>query len=187
MTTKQPVKEIVSRVVPLLIDDVDTDQIIPARFLKTTQKAGLGAQLFNDWRGKQFKPVEGARILLAGQNFGCGSSREHAVWALTDAGIAAVVARSFADIFRNNALKNGLVPVVVDEKVHAYLASARADDDGLQLTIDVATAQLTLPDGEVVSFPLEPFARRCLVEGIDELDYLVRHEADIAAFEARRA
>ncbi|HWE28948.1 MAG TPA: 3-isopropylmalate dehydratase small subunit [Polyangia bacterium] len=182
-----PVKTVVSRVTPLYIDDVDTDQIIPARFLKTTQKAGLGAQLFNDWRGKQFQPVDGARILLAGENFGCGSSREHAVWALTDAGFAAVVARSFADIFRNNALKNGLVPVAVDEKVHAYLKQARSDDANLQLSIDVATAQLTLPDGEVVSFPLDPFARRCLVEGIDELDYLVRHEADIAAFEARRA
>jgi 3-isopropylmalate/(R)-2-methylmalate dehydratase small subunit len=181
-----PVKQILSRVVPLLIDDVDTDQIIPARFLKTTQKAGLGQQLFNDWRGKQYQPVAGAGILLAGVNFGCGSSREHAVWALTDAGIQAVVARSFADIFRNNALKNGLVPVAVDEKVHAYLVQARADDEALQLSIDVAAAQLTLPDGEVVSFPLDPFARRCLVEGIDELDYLVRHEADIAAFEARR-
>ena len=180
------VDKIHSRVVPLLVDDVDTDQIIPARFLKTTQKVGLGAQLFADWRGKQFQPIEGARILLAGENFGCGSSREHAVWALTDAGFQAVVARSFADIFRNNALKNGLVPVAVDDEVHAYLKKACAADAALELAIDVGRAELRLPDGEVVAFPLDPFARRCLTEGIDELDYLIRHEAEIASFEARR-
>jgi len=179
------VEKISSRVTPLLIDDVDTDQIIPARFLKTTEKKGLGEKLFADWRGSRFIPEAGARILLAGDNFGCGSSREHAVWALTDAGFGAVVARSFADIFRNNALKNGLVPVAVDEHLHRFLREARTADANLTLTVDVRTAQLILPDGEAVSFPIDPFAQKCLVEGIDEMDYLRRQDAAITAYEAR--
>ena len=181
------VEKIVSRVLPLLADDVDTDQIIPARYLKTTEKKGLGQVLFNDWRGTRFIPDSDAHILLAGHNFGCGSSREHAVWALTDAGIQAVVARSFADIFRANAMKNGLVPVMVDEHLHKFLREARAANVDLKLTIDVRTAQLILPDGEAVTFPIDPFAQKCLVEGIDELDYLKRNETAIAAFEARGA
>jgi 3-isopropylmalate/(R)-2-methylmalate dehydratase small subunit len=181
-----PVVKITSRVVPLLVDDVDTDQIIPARFLKTTEKKGLGEKLFADWRDSRFVPEAGARILLAGDNFGCGSSREHAVWALTDAGFGAVVARSFADIFRNNALKNGLVPVAVDEHLHRFLREARSANAAMTLTVDVRAAQLVLPDGEAVAFPLDPFAQKCLVEGIDELDYLRRQETAIAAHESRQ-
>jgi 3-isopropylmalate/(R)-2-methylmalate dehydratase small subunit len=179
------VEKIVSRVLPLLADDVDTDQIIPARYLKTTEKKGLGQVLFNDWRGTRFIPDDDAHILLAGHNFGCGSSREHAVWALTDAGFQAVVARSFADIFRANAMKNGLVPVTVDEHLHKFLREARATNAGLRVTIDVRAATLILPDGETVQFPIDPFAQKCLVEGIDELDYLRRNETAIAAYEAR--
>jgi 3-isopropylmalate/(R)-2-methylmalate dehydratase small subunit len=181
-----PVEKISSRVIPLPGDDVDTDQIIPARFLKTTEKKGLGQNLFADWRGSRFVPEEGARILLAGHNFGCGSSREHAVWALVDAGFGAVVARSFADIFRANALKNGLVPVVVDEHLHQFLRETRAAHVDMTLTVDVRAATLILPDGETVGFALDPFAQKCLVEGIDELDYLIRQEPAVAAFEARR-
>jgi 3-isopropylmalate/(R)-2-methylmalate dehydratase small subunit len=181
------VDKFTSRLLPLLADDVDTDQIIPARYLKTTQKKGLGQVLFNDWRGSRFIPDDDAHILLAGHNFGCGSSREHAVWALTDAGIQAVVARSFADIFRANAMKNGLVPVVVDEHLHKYLRETRAANADLRIAIDVRTATLILPDGETVSFAIDPFAQKCLVEGIDELDYLTRNEAAIAAYEARGA
>jgi 3-isopropylmalate/(R)-2-methylmalate dehydratase small subunit len=170
-----------SRVNPLLVDDVDTDQIIPARFLKTTSRAGLGAQLFADWRGGRFDGANDARILLAGNNFGCGSSREHAVWALTDFGFEAVIARSFADIFRANSLKNGLVPVAVDANVHKFLV----ENPGVEVTVDVARAMLVLPDGEEVAFPLDPFARQCLTQGIDELEYLRRHETAIAVWEAR--
>jgi 3-isopropylmalate/(R)-2-methylmalate dehydratase small subunit len=181
-----PVEKITSRVLPLLADDVDTDQIIPARYLKTTEKKGLGQHLFADWRGSRYLPDESARILLAGHNFGCGSSREHAVWALVDAGIGAVIARSFADIFRNNALKNGLVPVVVDEHLHQFLREARAVNHGLMLTVDVRASGLILPDGETVPFGLDPFAQKCLVEGIDELDYLLRHAGQVLAYESRR-
>jgi 3-isopropylmalate/(R)-2-methylmalate dehydratase small subunit len=179
-----PVEKITSRVVPLIVDDIDTDQIIPARFLKTTEKVGLGQHLFADWRVR-FRPDAEAHILLAGANFGCGSSREHAVWALTDGGFAAVVAPSFADIFRANALKNGLVPVAVEPPLHAFLRDALAGNVDMVLTVDVRQGELTLPDGERVAFPLEPFARRCLVEGIDELAYIQKHEALIAAYEAR--
>jgi 3-isopropylmalate/(R)-2-methylmalate dehydratase small subunit len=166
---------------PLVVDDVDTDQIIPARFLKTTERAGLGAHLFADWRGSRFDDHNDAGILLAGNNFGCGSSREHAVWALRDFGFAAVIAPSFADIFRANALKNRLVPVTVDGELHRHLAGNAARP----VTIDVARAMLVLADGDEVPFPLDPFARRCLVEGIDELEYLRRHEPAIAAWETR--
>lgn len=172
-----------SRCNPLLVDDVDTDQIIPARFLKTTGRAGLGAQLFADWRGARFDAAAEARVLLAGNNFGCGSSREHAVWALVDFGFEAVIARSFADIFRANALKNGLVPVAVQADVHRFLV----EHPGVEVTIDVARAALVLPDGEEVAFPLDPFARQCLTHGVDELDYLRRHETAIAVWEARHA
>ncbi len=181
------VQSIRSRLNPLVVDDVDTDQIIPARFLKTTERKGLGAHLFADWRGGRFDAAErDARILLAGNNFGCGSSREHAVWALTDFGFQAVIAPSFADIFRANALKNGLVTVQVDAHLHRFLAEARWSDPALTVTVDVARAVLQLPDHEEVAFPLDPFARRCLVEGIDELEYLRRHEPQIARYEAAR-
>jgi 3-isopropylmalate/(R)-2-methylmalate dehydratase small subunit len=170
-----------SRCNHLLVDDVDTDQIIPARFLKTIGRAGLGAQLFADWRGAGFDAAGEGRILLAGNNFGCGSSREHAVWALTDFGFEAVIARSFADIFRANALKNGLVPVAVDGDVHRFLV----EHPEVEVIVDVGRAALIMPDGEAVTFPLDPFARRCLTEGIDELEYLRRHETSIAVWEAR--
>jgi 3-isopropylmalate/(R)-2-methylmalate dehydratase small subunit len=185
-----------SRCNPLLVDDVDTDQIIPARFLKTIGRAGLGAQLFADWRGARFDAASDARVLLAGNNFGCGSSREHAVWALADFGFEAVIARSFADIFRANALKNGLVPVAVEADVHRFLV----ENPTAEVTVDVARATLILPDGlgpsgaaggaersetiEVV-FPLDPFAQKCLTHGIDELEYLRGHETAIAVWEAR--
>ena len=170
-----------SRCNHLVVDDVDTDQIIPARFLKTIGRAGLGAQLFADWRGSRFDAAGDGRILLAGGNFGCGSSREHAVWALADFGFEAVVARSFADIFRANALKNGLVPVAVPDDAHRFLV-AHAD---AEILVDVARAQLLMPDGESVPFPLDEFARKCLTQGIDELEYLRQHETAIAVWEAR--
>jgi 3-isopropylmalate/(R)-2-methylmalate dehydratase small subunit len=176
-----------SRVNPLPVDDVDTDQIIPARFLKTTGRVGLGANLFADWRGSRFDASSDARILLAGNNFGCGSSREHAVWALTDFGFQAVIATSFADIFKANALKNGLVPVAVEGAVHKYLSSARAADADVSVRIDVRKTVVVLPDGEEVPFPLDPFARRCLVDGIDELEYLRQHDTQIGEWEARHA
>jgi 3-isopropylmalate/(R)-2-methylmalate dehydratase small subunit len=170
-----------SRCNALLADDVDTDQIIPARFLKTIGRTGLGAQLFADWRGGRFDATGSGRVLLAGNNFGCGSSREHAVWALADFGFEAVIARSFADIFRANALKNGLLPVAVEANVHRLLV----DNPEAEVTIDVGRATLLLPNHEEVPFPLDPFARKCLTQGIDELDYLRTHETAIAVWEAR--
>jgi 3-isopropylmalate/(R)-2-methylmalate dehydratase small subunit len=185
---------ITSRTVVLPVDNVDTDQIIPARFLKATSKVGLGEKLFADWRldaAGQPKPdfvlnqpeAKGAQILVAGDNFGCGSSREHAPWALCDYGFRAVISTSIADIFRNNALKNGLIPVVVDAAVHAKLLAA----PGREVTISVADQTLTLGDGTQAKFPIDPFARFCLLNGVDELEFLLSQEAAIGAFEARRA
>jgi 3-isopropylmalate/(R)-2-methylmalate dehydratase small subunit len=187
-----------SRAVVLPADDVDTDQIIPARFLKVTDKAGLGASLFADWRyaaDGSPKPgfvlnqpgAPGAAILVAGANFGCGSSREHAPWALTGFGFRAVVATSFADIFRNNALKNGLLPVVVDASTHAGLLELLRAQPAAELAIDLASQRLTLPGGREVSFPVDPFSKSCLLNGVDELGYILRFEAQIAAFEQRTA
>jgi 3-isopropylmalate/(R)-2-methylmalate dehydratase small subunit len=189
----EKVNLITSRTVLLPVENVDTDQIIPARFLKATSKAGLGSKLFADWRfDAEGKPKgdfvlnrpesAGAAILVAGDNFGCGSSREHAPWALVDYGIRAVVSTSIADIFRNNSLKNGLVPVVVDKAVHAKLLAA----PGATLSISLEDRTLTLPDGSHASFPIDPFARYCLLNGVDELEFLLSHEAAITAFEARR-
>ena len=186
-----PVKRLTSRTALLLQDNVDTDQIIPARFLKGTSRDGLGQHLFADWRRdaagqprRDFvlnRPeTQGAKVLVAGKNFGCGSSREHAVWALRDFGFRAVVALSFADIFRNNALKNFVVPVQIDSDAHARLVKT-----GGEVTIDVEALRLTLPDGTSSSFPLEPFSRHCLIEGVDELAYLIAQEAAIAAYERR--
>jgi 3-isopropylmalate/(R)-2-methylmalate dehydratase small subunit len=187
---RTPVRQIRSRTVVLPSDNIDTDQIIPARFLTTTSSEGLGRHLFADWRYDALghpradfvlnRPeAEGARVLLAGKNFGCGSSREHAVWALRDHGFQAVISSSFADIFRGNALKNGLVPVQVDASTHAGLLAAPPQD----VVIDVEQAALTLADGRAVPFPLEPFARYCLLNGVDELEFLLSREADIAAHE----
>jgi 3-isopropylmalate/(R)-2-methylmalate dehydratase small subunit len=190
----KPFTKLESRLVPLPIDNVDTDQIIPARYLKTISKEGLGSGLFYDWRydaeGRP-KPdfilnqprIEGAEILLAGDNFGCGSSREHAPWALTQFGFRAVVSTSFADIFRQNSLKNSLLPVVVPRDVHAALFALAPD---AKVAIDLASQTLTLPGGQTVEFPIDPFAKHCLLNGIDELGYIQQQESAIAAYEARR-
>ena len=178
-----------SRLVPLPARDVDTDQIIPARFLKTTSKDGLREHLFADWRQDaafvlNHAETAGAEVLLAGDNFGCGSSREHAPWALVAWGFRAVISTSFADIFRNNALKNGLLPVVVPEDVHRELFAAREADAGVRVTIDLASQTLTTPSGREAGFPVDSFAKHCLLEGIDELGYLLSLEDRIAAHEA---
>jgi len=181
-----------SRLVPLPIDNIDTDQIIPARFLKTISKAGLGDQLFNDWRYNADgtpKPdfilntpeAKQSQILLAGDNFGCGSSREHAPWALTQYGFRAIVSTSFADIFRQNALKNSLLPIVVPKAVHAELFGVVG-----KVRVDLAAQTLTLPDGRAIEFPVDSFAKQCMLEGVDELGYMLLQEASIAAYEAGR-
>ncbi len=187
-----------SRVVVLPVNDVDTDQIIPARFLKTTDKAGLGANLFADWRYADDgtpRPgfvlnqpgAAGAAVLLAGDNFGCGSSREHAPWALTGFGFRAVISTSFADIFRANALKNGLLPIAVDPRTHASLLAQLQKDPAAQVSIDLASQTLTLPDGSKVTFPVEAFARTCLLNGVDELGYILGFADRIAEYERRGA
>ncbi len=186
-----------SRMVVLPIDNIDTDQIIPARFLKTISKAGLGDQLFYDWRyDAEGKPradfilnhplAKEAQILVAGDNFGCGSSREHAPWALTQYGFRAVISTSFADIFKQNALKNSLLPVVVSRDVHALLLQMLGENPMLKVKIDLASQKLMLPSGQGVKFPVDSFAKHCLLEGVDELGYVLQQEAVIAAYEARR-
>jgi len=179
-----------SRVVPLPVDNIDTDQIIPARFLKVIDKQGLADNLFVDWRqdpGFVLNQPEarGARILLAGDNFGCGSSREHAPWALTGWGFAAVISTSFADIFRGNALKNGLLPVTLPERTVQALFEARADDPELTVTVDLENQQVHLADGTRVGFEVDPFARHCLLAGVDQLGYLADLEDRLRAFEAK--
>jgi 3-isopropylmalate/(R)-2-methylmalate dehydratase small subunit len=187
-----PIRVVRSKTVVLPIENVDTDQIIPARFLKVTSKAGLGANLFSDWRydgSGQPKPdfvlnraeARGAAVLVAGDNFGCGSSREHAPWALYDYGFRAVVSTSIADIFRNNALKNGLLPVIVEKGVHEKLLAT----PGAEVTVDLAAQMLTLADGTAARFPIDPFARYCLLNGVDELAFLLSREQAIAEFEGR--
>jgi 3-isopropylmalate/(R)-2-methylmalate dehydratase small subunit len=187
------IRSIQSRTVVLAADDVDTDQIIPARFLTTTRRDGFGDALFADWRfDTEGQPRPGfalndpasrdAEVLVAGRNFGCGSSREHAAWALRDYGFRAVVAGSFADIFRNNALKNGLVPVAVGAPVLAWLTA----NPGVEVAIDLETATLRMPGQAPMPFPIESFARYRLLNGIDELGYLLSHAADIDAFERNR-
>ena len=186
-----------SRVVLMPMDNVDTDQIIPARFLKTISKVGLGDQLFNDWRyladgspNPDFvlnKPEsKGAEILLAGDNFGCGSSREHAPWALTQFGFKAVISTSFADIFKANSLKNSLLPIVVSREVHAKLLKMRSADAAMKLNVDLLTQRLTLPEGESVEFDVDPFSKTCLVDGVDEIGYILKQLPAIEAFEAKR-
>lgn len=174
--------------------NIDTDQIIPARFLKTISKTGLGENLFADWRyqadGRLIPTfplnepaAQGAKILLAGDNFGCGSSREHAPWALMDWGFQAIISTSFADIFRNNALKNGLLPVVVDVETHQQLLSLAVEDPHTQVTVDLAAQTVTLPDGRSVTFPIDSFSKTCLLEGLDQLGYLLKQEPLITAYE----
>ncbi len=190
----EPITTFTSRVVTLPNENVDTDQIIPARFLKITDKQALGQYLFNDWRyDAQGNPrpefvlnrpgVEGAQILLAGNNFGCGSSREHAPWALRGFGLRAIVSTSFADIFRNNALKNGLLPIVVDQATHRDLFDLVAEIPNVELTVDLATQSVALPSGRTVEFPIDPFSKFCLLNGVDELGYLLKQEDTIRAYE----
>ena len=185
--------ELTSRTVVLRERNIDTDQIIPARFLTTTERDGLGRFAFNDWRylpdgtpdpGFVLNRADNAdaRILVAGRNFGCGSSREHAPWALVDLGLRAVVSSEIADIFRSNALKNGLLPIVLDDAVVDELL----DTPGSELCIDVATHTVTLPDGRRFEFPLDAFARTCLLQGVDQLGYLLGKQAEIARFERTR-
>jgi 3-isopropylmalate/(R)-2-methylmalate dehydratase small subunit len=182
-----------SRLVQLPVDNIDTDQIIPARFLKTISKEGLGDQLFYDWRyDAQGNPkpdfilnqpeAKQAKILLAGDNFGCGSSREHAPWALLQYGFRAVVSTSFADIFKGNSLKNGLLPIAVSHDVHDWLFQ---NPDAV-VKVDLASQSMTLPDGRAVEFPVDPFSRHCLLEGVDELGYILQQEPAIAQYESKR-
>jgi 3-isopropylmalate/(R)-2-methylmalate dehydratase small subunit len=193
----EPFTTLSARAALLLLDDVDTDQIIPARFLTTTVRSGLGAHLFADWRldaaGERGAPradfalnrpeARGAGILVAGRNFGCGSSREHAPWALWDYGFRAIIAKSFADIFRANALKNGLLPVVIAEAQHARLVEQLRRAPERTVAVDLSREAVTLPDGEECSFTIDPFARRCLLDGMDQLAFLLSADAEIAAYE----
>ena len=189
----EPFTTLTSRTVVLPASNIDTDQIIPARFLTTTTRVGLGKHLFADWRYEaggaprpefalNLETARGCRILVAGRNFGCGSSREHAPWALIDYGLRAVISTEIADIFRSNALKNGFLPVIVDEATSGWLMS----HPGAEVTLDVASRALTLPTGARASFPLEPFAQHCLLEGIDELGFLLGRLGEIEAYERAR-
>ncbi len=191
----EPIKQFTGQIVALPINDTDTDQIIPARYLKVTDKAGLGQALFSDWRYNADgspKPDfvlnqpehQGSTVLIGGHNFGCGSSREHAPWALQGGGFKAVVSTYFADIFRNNSLKNGLLPVMVDEETHQQLISLAQEDPTTQVTIDLASQTLTLPDGRQVTFPIDGFSKECLLKGVDQLGYLMNLDDQISAYEA---
>jgi 3-isopropylmalate/(R)-2-methylmalate dehydratase small subunit len=190
----EPIKTFTSSVVALPIENIDTDQIIPARYLKTTNKAGLGDGLFSDWRYNADgspKPdfvlnrpeIAGAQVLVAGNNFGCGSSREHAPWALMGYGFKAVISTYFADIFRNNSLKNGLLPIQVDEETYYQLVSMFEEDPDTQVTIDLANQALILPDGRQARFPIEPFAKHCILNGLDQMGFLVAEDATITQYE----
>ena len=192
---REPFASVTSAVVPMPRNDIDTDQIIPARFLKTVNRAGLRDQLFNDWRyladgspNPDFvlnRPeMAGRAILLAGDNFGCGSSREHAPWALAAWGFRAVISTGFADIFRNNALKNGLLPVALPADAVARISALVESDPAAVITVDLEAQQVRLPDGEVLPFAVDPFARRMLLDGTDELGYLLSLGPAIDAYEA---
>jgi 3-isopropylmalate/(R)-2-methylmalate dehydratase small subunit len=186
-----------SHLIPLPENDIDTDQIIPARYLKVTEKEGLVDGLFAEWRytssgsiDPEFplnqKIYQTASILLVGDNFGCGSSREHAPWALMQWGVKAVISTSFADIFKNNALKNGLLPVVIPSKFHTKLFVSSAEDPTSEVIIDLISQTLTMQDGTKVEFPIDPFNKKCLVEGIDPLGYLLRFNKEIVEYEDLR-
>jgi 3-isopropylmalate/(R)-2-methylmalate dehydratase small subunit len=190
----EPFTTLTSTCVVLPVDNVDTDQIIPARFLKTTERRGLGAHLFADWRyddqGRlradfvlNRSVARGAAILVAGRNFGCGSSREHAPWALFDFGFRAIISTEFADIFRSNALKNGLLPVTLTPAAHQHLVALLTASPEVLLTIDVAAQAVTLPGGDTEHFPIDPFAKHCLLHGVDQLGFLLQQEAAISAYE----
>jgi 3-isopropylmalate/(R)-2-methylmalate dehydratase small subunit len=192
----EPFRPFTSRVVPLPAENVDTDQVVPARYLKITDKADLADALFHDWRFNEdgtlrdprfvldWPEMAGRQVLLVGDNFGCGSSREHAPWALTAWGIRAVLSTSFADIFRNNALKNGVLPIVVDPEVHARLFAVVESNPDAQLTIDLAEQGVLLPDGSTLDFDIDPFAKRMLLAGTDEIGYVVAKLPQIEAWEA---
>jgi 3-isopropylmalate/(R)-2-methylmalate dehydratase small subunit len=191
----EPVKTFTGKVVAVPVNDIDTDQIIPARYLKVTDKAGLGQALFSDWRYEADgspKPDfvlnqpqhQGASVLIGGHNFGCGSSREHAPWALMGAGFKAVISTYFADIFRNNSLKNGLLPIIVDEETHRQLLSLAEEDSETRVTVDLESQTVTLPDGRAVTFPIDGFSKHCLLNGVDQLGYLLSLEAETAGYEA---
>ena len=182
-----------SRTVVMSSTNIDTDQIVPARFLTTTSKEGLGNALFADWRydsGDRPRPefvlnkteAQGCRILVAGRNIGCGSSREHAPWALVDYGFQAVISNEIADIFKNNSLKNGLLPIVVDDATHAWLLQ----NPGVEVEVDLRASTLTVPGRPAVGFPIDPFARVCLMNGVDELGFLLSKNGEIEQYEARR-
>jgi len=190
----EPITTFTAKIVALPSENIDTDQIIPARFLKTTNKTGLGESLFADWRynadgspNPDFvlnRPdVQGAQALIAGNNFGCGSSREHAPWALQGYGLKAVVSTYFADIFKNNALKNGLLPITVDEETYHQLVSLFEEEPGTTVTIDLAGQWLVLPDGRKVEFPIDGFSKHCLLNGVDQMGFLMQQEEDIVAYE----
>lgn len=192
-----PFENFRSRLVPFPENNIDTDQIIPARFLKTTSKEGLDRNLFCDWRydaagnpNPDFilnQPQgQGAQILLAGDNFGCGSSREHAPWALTQFGFRAVISTSFADIFKQNALKNSLLPIVVSQAMHAELFRLVAAQPDAEVRVNLDQQTVTLPDGIEIAFPIDKFSKMCLLEGVDELGYILKQESRIAGYEAHR-
>jgi 3-isopropylmalate/(R)-2-methylmalate dehydratase small subunit len=186
--------QLTSTTTVLAIEDVDTDQIIPARYLTTTERAGIGKALFADWRfdanGNEISDfplnapeAKQRKILVAGRNFGCGSSREHAPWALHDFGIRAVISSEIADIFSNNSLKNGLVPVIVDDDTHQWLLN----NPGAEVTVDVVACEVRLPNGKAASFPIDAFARHCLLEGIDQVGFLMQNIDNIVTFETNRS
>jgi 3-isopropylmalate/(R)-2-methylmalate dehydratase small subunit len=190
----EPIKTFSSKTVALPINDIDTDQIIPARYLKVTDKAGLGAACFSDWRYNADgtpKPDfvlnqpehQGAQVLIGGHNFGCGSSREHAPWALVGAGFKAVISTDFADIFRSNSLKNGLLPIIVDEETHRQLISLAEEDPTMAVTVNLETQTLTLPDGRGVKFPIDGFSKHCLLNGVDQLGFLIGMDEKIVQYE----
>jgi len=189
----EPIKTFTSKTVVLPTENIDTDQIIPARFLKATSKNGLGKVLFSDWRfaadgtpkadfALNKAEASGASVLVAGDNFGCGSSREHAPWALYDYGFRAVVSTSIADIFKNNSLKNGLLPIVVDEATHAKLLA----NPGAAVTVSLEDQTVKLADGTTAKFAVDPFSRYCLLNGIDELEFLLSQDTEIKKFEDSR-
>jgi 3-isopropylmalate/(R)-2-methylmalate dehydratase small subunit len=193
----EPFDDFSSRVTVLPINNIDTDQIIPARFLKTTSKLGLDKQLFFDWRYNPDgspkadfvlnKPeARGAAILLAGDNFGCGSSREHAPWALQQFGFKAVISTSFADIFRGNSLKNGFLPIAIPEDMHRKLSEQLAANPEAEVAVDLANQRITLPDGTKVEFPIDEFSKACILAGVDELGFILSQENAIQAYERKR-
>ena len=192
----EPYTMFTSKIVPLDAENVDTDQVVPARYLKVTDKAGLADALFRDWRFEEDGSLKdprfildqpgmaGRKILLVGDNFGAGSSREHAPWALTSWGVRAILSTSYADIFQNNSLKNGLLPIVVSPEIHQRLWQLLADDADAELTIDLAEEGILLPDGSTIDFHIEPFAKRMLLAGTDELGYLLTKEPELETWEA---